>query len=342
MCEGFNYRLDPSGRGQGVCELIEVPLEEMGIYSSQSRRDENLIFHPDYDYYERDRNACRPSPCSNCASASGASAGGYDGYERERPSSGGYGGGGSGGGYNGPHASSNHTDERPHPIRPSHEDYPATTYRPSLIHGPPQREPPGREPPPPPRDNYIPNRYDSRPPPPPPRDYDHERPPSNWVQRVIDRYDNVRPIERPRPIVHDVTSYEDRYGRPPPPLPGPFDPNRYDNRAPPKTIPPPYLDRNRGREREHDRTFVPYTINQDAGYTDYWGSRRGEEKRPPGFNYFALGHTGSGGGSGAGSGQPKYNPNDNSVLSYPGSSYDDRDRNYYGNLWTRRPSVDGE
>lgn len=297
----------------------------MGIYSSPSRRDENLIFHPDYDYYERDRNACRPSLCSNCASGSGATGSAYDGYERERPSSGGYGGGGFSN-------QGNHTDERPHPIRPSHEDYPATTYRPSLIHGQPPREPP-REPPP--RDNFIPTRYDNRPPP-PSREYErhgHDRPPSNWVQRVADRYDNVRPIERPRPGIHDITVYEDRYRHPPPPPPGPFDRNRFDNRAPPKTIPPPYLDRNRGREREHDRTFIPYAINQEVGYTDYWGMKR-DDKRPPDFNYFALGHSGAG--------ASKYNPNENSVLSYPGSSYEDRDRNYYGNLWTRRPSVDGK
>lgn len=109
-------------------------------------------------------------------------------------------------------------------------------------------------------------------------------------------------------------------------------------------IPPPYLDRNRGREREHDRHFTPYAINQDGGrdggYTDYWGSKRDrDEKRPQDFNYFALGHSGSGSGSSSG---PKPNPNDNSVLNYPGGGYEDRDRNYYGNLWTRRPSIDGE
>lgn len=70
-CEGFNYRLDPSGRGQGECELIEVPLSQMDLYSSHRNRDANLIPHPDYDYYERDRstNGCRqPSPCIDCAS----------------------------------------------------------------------------------------------------------------------------------------------------------------------------------------------------------------------------------------------------------------------------------
>lgn len=68
LCEGFNYRLDPTGQGQGICELIDVPLDEMDLYSSPGRRDEVLIFHPDYDYYERDRNACRPSLCKDCGS----------------------------------------------------------------------------------------------------------------------------------------------------------------------------------------------------------------------------------------------------------------------------------
>lgn len=66
-CEGFNYRLDPSGQGQGICELIDVPLNEIDIYSNR----DNLLYHPDYDYYERDRNACRPSFCKDCGSGSG-------------------------------------------------------------------------------------------------------------------------------------------------------------------------------------------------------------------------------------------------------------------------------
>lgn len=72
-CEGFNYRLDPSGRGQGECELIEVPLSRMDLYSSAHNRDSNLIPHPDYDYYERDRSSakCRASPCIDCGSNAG-------------------------------------------------------------------------------------------------------------------------------------------------------------------------------------------------------------------------------------------------------------------------------
>lgn len=72
-CEGFNYRLDPSGRGQGECELIEVPLSRMDLYSSPHNRDSNLIPHPDYDYYERDRATanCRASPCIDCGANPG-------------------------------------------------------------------------------------------------------------------------------------------------------------------------------------------------------------------------------------------------------------------------------
>lgn len=68
-CEGFNYRLDPTGQGQGECELIEVPLSQMNLYSSHHNRDTNLIRHSDYDYFERDRSSanCRASSCVDCS-----------------------------------------------------------------------------------------------------------------------------------------------------------------------------------------------------------------------------------------------------------------------------------
>ncbi|KAK5647334.1 hypothetical protein RI129_002226 [Pyrocoelia pectoralis] len=53
VCEGFNYRLDPTGRGQGDCELLEVPLSRLNI-----RQD--VVSDPEYDYYERDRNSDGP------------------------------------------------------------------------------------------------------------------------------------------------------------------------------------------------------------------------------------------------------------------------------------------
>ncbi|XP_064543963.1 uncharacterized protein LOC135432287 isoform X1 [Drosophila montana] len=109
MCEGFNYRLDPSGHGQGDCELIELPLAQMDLYSSANRRDSNMLRHPDYDYYERDRNApssCRRSACQDCSkgpissnpiyfkpSSSGSGGGGSSSYPPGPSSSGGgYGG----------------------------------------------------------------------------------------------------------------------------------------------------------------------------------------------------------------------------------------------------------
>ncbi|XP_063697632.1 uncharacterized protein LOC134828584 [Culicoides brevitarsis] len=68
-CEGFNYRLDPTGRGQGTCELIEAPLSQIDLYGNGGA---NLMVHPDYDYYERDRSASpacyQPSHCIDCGS----------------------------------------------------------------------------------------------------------------------------------------------------------------------------------------------------------------------------------------------------------------------------------
>lgn len=67
-CEGFNYRIDHTGNGQGVCELIESPLVKIDLYAGGGH---NLQVHPDYDYYERDRNASpgcyQPPGCVDCA-----------------------------------------------------------------------------------------------------------------------------------------------------------------------------------------------------------------------------------------------------------------------------------
>ncbi|XP_045460590.1 uncharacterized protein LOC123671006 [Harmonia axyridis] len=54
-CEGFNYRLDPTGRGKGECELLDVPLQRLDI-------GRDVYPDRDYDYYEKDRNAAS----SNC------------------------------------------------------------------------------------------------------------------------------------------------------------------------------------------------------------------------------------------------------------------------------------
>lgn len=44
------YRLDPTGRGKGECELLSVPLSHLDI-------GRDVYPDADYDYYERDRNA---------------------------------------------------------------------------------------------------------------------------------------------------------------------------------------------------------------------------------------------------------------------------------------------
>jgi hypothetical protein len=63
-------RLDPSGRGKGECELLEIPLSHLDI-------GRDLYPDPDYDYYERDRNAAS----ANCK-RQGYGGYGYDGYNR--------------------------------------------------------------------------------------------------------------------------------------------------------------------------------------------------------------------------------------------------------------------
>ncbi|CAH1113971.1 unnamed protein product [Psylliodes chrysocephalus] len=81
ICEGFNYRLDPSGRGKGDCELLSVPLSRIDVY-----RD--TYPEPDYDYYERDRNAaalnCRQRPSGYKYNNQYNSYNGYNDYDDYR------------------------------------------------------------------------------------------------------------------------------------------------------------------------------------------------------------------------------------------------------------------
>ncbi|XP_063391231.1 uncharacterized protein LOC134676779 [Cydia fagiglandana] len=53
-CESFNYRLDPSFRGKGLCELMTKPIEAFDL-----RRD--FVDDKDYDFYEIDRNSLEPN-----------------------------------------------------------------------------------------------------------------------------------------------------------------------------------------------------------------------------------------------------------------------------------------
>ncbi|KAJ2938189.1 hypothetical protein O0L34_g18528 [Tuta absoluta] len=52
-CESFNYKLDPSFRGKGLCEMMTKPIEAFDI-----QRD--FVKDKDYDFYELDRNSLEP------------------------------------------------------------------------------------------------------------------------------------------------------------------------------------------------------------------------------------------------------------------------------------------
>ncbi|XP_050305969.1 uncharacterized protein LOC126743078 [Anthonomus grandis grandis] len=77
-CEGFNYRLDPTGRGKGECELLDLPLSRLDL-------SRDIVRDPDYDIYTRDRNAvqvgCRQFPAS-ASFHPGTYGGGHGLYDR--------------------------------------------------------------------------------------------------------------------------------------------------------------------------------------------------------------------------------------------------------------------
>ncbi|XP_030764944.1 uncharacterized protein LOC115889139 isoform X2 [Sitophilus oryzae] len=80
-CEGFNYRLDPSGRGKGECELLALSLPQIDVVRE-------IVTDPDYDYYTRDRNAaqvnCGQRPSNSLFSVYGDRRHGYYGNRRDR------------------------------------------------------------------------------------------------------------------------------------------------------------------------------------------------------------------------------------------------------------------
>ncbi|GAB0088372.1 uncharacterized protein DMENIID0001_027770 [Sergentomyia squamirostris] len=346
ICEGFNYRLDPSGRGQGNCELTEVPLSEMDLYSSPFHRDKNLINHPDYDYYERDRSnspSCKmPTGCVNCGLKP------YRPPPPFPPSSGG------GGDY-----------FRPTTFRPQIDSYPGfgpDRYKPNTSGyggGGHYR---------PPTSDY--NRYDVS------TAVDIYRPPGHYNKPYgVDRYDQYRPVSRPeRPTYPGPpTGYYDHqrqdYGRPPPesfyqPRPDNYRPRPSLNKPRPSyggstdlgdvyrdRYPPPrpvynYLDRDDkplGESYKPQSNFVPYLIGQSSyggSYSGsstsgaYWGVQQQDNKRPEGqFNYYELGNN-----------QKYSHQEDNSIWGYsPGNRYGQEDRPQrvdYGTQWTRRPGTD--
>lgn len=370
ICEGFNYRLDPTGRGQGNCELIEVPLSEMDLYSSPHSRDSNLLNHPDYDYFERDRNnspSCRiPSPCTDCGSKPPSTS--IDYYRpppQSLPPSSGYGGSfveppppaqnygpyrpimpvlsqssASSGGYSSSSGWMQNRFDR-------YDNTAVDLYRPNANNyeypsGPSYRPQAPPQPPPPPQVD----RYDYAPRPGPMPSYGEDiRPDYRPQQETGDFYGgNYRPaLNKPRP------SYpSEDYNRIP--RPG----NGYSN-----TI-------DRGDQgygsKPPSSSYIPYLIGQSYGSygsssnseqynkysVDYWGLRGGgDDHRKEGnhFNYHELG-----------SGNKYHNvPAENSNNNNNGWSYGSRygqeghvqDNSYnqnvnYSTQWTRRPGAEGK
>lgn len=366
ICEGFNYRLDPTGRGQGNCELIEVPLSEMDLYSSAHSRDSNLLNHPDYDYFERDRNnspSCRiPSPCTDCGSKSSPPA--VDYYPPGPPPSG-YGDG----------------SDRPHFIEPPSQAYgPYRPPAPALSASSASSS--GYS-----GGGWMQNRYDIN-----TAAVDYYRPPQNHYEfpsasgsgynsrPPVDRYDyysprpspvgqyevNLRPDYRPEEPPSDFyggggggSGYRPSLNKPRPSYPTPDDYNRYPPPPPSTPLRPSYNNIDRGDQGYSSKpAFIPYLIGQSYGSygskhseqhnkysVDYWGIRGNEDYRKEGsnFNYYELGM-----------GTKYHNvPAENSVWNYPGSRYGGhesgghlQENNYnhinHSNQWTRRPGPEGE
>ncbi|XP_050078960.1 uncharacterized protein LOC126565793 [Anopheles maculipalpis] len=338
-CEGFNYRLDPTGRGQGDCELIDQPLSQIDLYSSPHQRDSNLIRDPDYDYYERDRSAtanCRPS-CKDCMVKPFRPA-----LEFVRPTT-----------YR-PHHPESYKPypSEQHPYEEDHRYKPVITaidkYRPPMYPSRPEFE------------RYSPSSSYYPPPPPPPAPLDSYRPALSYKPQYgseIDRYGTLDPSffkpyetrpEYPRPIHHEDIRpvhrprhpYEDRDPPPPPPA-----------------APPPSHISTVQQYGNKPSTFIPYLIGQNIhknggiyggsygpsfntdsykSISDYWGLRN-EIKRydSPSFNYFEL--------------RNDHHFDDNNVWSYGGSKYGYEDdhppihpyvehRPGFGQQWIRRPS----
>lgn len=381
-CEGFNYRLDPSGHGQGDCELIEIPLAQIDLYSSPNRRDSNLLRHPDYDYYERDRNAppsCRYNVCRDCTSKLppvvhyNKPSGTWSDkppYREEHylPSPPSGGGGSSSGYYSRPPSSTSleHYSPSGPPSGPSYDSHSRPPY--SYEHHSGSHEFSSHS------SGY----------------YEHS-PPSGYGSSgsglgPIDRYDSDRDRDRYRPgpysskweALPSSSGYDgskhsqDRYR--PSYRPGseytpyrPLDshglsgPDSYHPGPPP----PPshnYLDRDRPPSITYKKSgggsskYVPYLIGTDNEWGSYGGSYGGNRNKQTA--YWGLN-------------EHRHKPKDpvdfnyfdlgppsrkgapphesNSVLSYPGSSYGGydkhdgfRDRFDYRHQWTRRPGPDGE
>lgn len=379
MCEGFNYRLDPSGHGQGDCELIEIPLSQMDLYSSANRRDTNLLRHPDYDYYERDRNApssCRRNICQDCSKSPISSNPIYF-----KPSSG---NSGNSGNYGPGPSSSGYADrdrdrDRDH-YRPLHGSTAVDHYRGpsgSYEHRPYSAEYHGSHSSSSSSSSYEFSSHGSVSGSgsgyyghtPPSSFGDHSRP------DYIDRHDFTRPEppSRYRPdrweTLPSSSGYDGSVYRPPRPETDRIDKYRPSHRPgadyspyrPPAPPGPPstgpahnYLDRDGPGSVAYKKPskFVPYLIG--GGAEENWGSYGGSYG---GSNSKHSSHWG------LSESQRRKDQHDfnyfelgppshreppresNGVLRYPGSSYDHeypRLQNDYRRQWTRRPGPDGK
>ncbi|SPP75921.1 Hypothetical predicted protein [Drosophila guanche] len=372
MCEGFNYRLDPSGHGQGDCELVEMPLSQMDLYSSANRRDSNLLRHPDYDYYERDRNApssCRRNACQDCSkgplsskpiylkpitgpgpSSSGSAFGDRD-RDRDRNH------------FRPPSPTSTAVDH----YRGSSQDHqPGSSYehRPfsSEYHGSHSASSSSSSSS---SSSYELSSHGSG------SGYFGHTPPSSFGSdhSYVDRHDPPRffPVRPDRwETLPSSSGYDGSAYRPPRPetdridkyrppyRPGPdFSPYRPHEPSRPVHN---YLDRD-GSGSGHGpgpgpgpgsykkpNKFVPYLIGgeenwgsyggsyggSNSKHTSYWGLNESQRRKDHDFNYFQLGTSAP-------------HRESNSVLGYPGSSYEDdypKRRNDYRQQWTRRPGPD--
>ncbi|XP_030380736.1 uncharacterized protein LOC115628667 [Scaptodrosophila lebanonensis] len=355
MCEGFNYRLDPSGHGQGDCELIEIPLSQMDLYSSPNRRDSNLLRHPDYDYYERDRNApssCRRNLCQDCSkgpltsnpiyfkpSSSGWSDKNYG------PSSSGYGGdvGPSSSGhyrpsstavdhYRGPSGPPQHPssyEHRPYSSEYHHSSSSSGSYEFSshgssyFDHTPPSSygDHSGGRP------DYI-DRHDYGRPRPEPLPYRPARP-DRWETLPSSSGYDSSAYRPPRPETDRIDKYRPSY-RPGPDY-TPYRPHEPSRPGPgPGPGPAPghnYLDRDgpSGSSYKKPNKFVPYLIGAEENWGNYGGSYGGSNNKHT--SYWGLSDSqrrkDQHDFNYSQLGLPHRDPprESNSVISYPGSSY---------------------
>lgn len=380
-CEGFNYRLDPSGHGQGDCELIEIPLAQIDLYSSPNRKDSNLLRHPDYDYYERDRNAppsCRYNMCNECPSKPPPP------VHYNKPSSG--------------WSDKPYREEQYVPSPPSGGYFgrPASSGSSSFEHYG-SSGPSGPPPPPPPGSHSGSYESHAR----PPYSYEHQSgsyefsshgsgyyehsAPGSYGssgsgQAPIDRYDSshrdrdrdhYRPAAYPSrwETIPSSSGYDSGKDRLPPYRPHhePADSYHHSGEpAPPQPSAHNYLDRDGPpvstsyKKPAEGNKYVPYLIGSDNEWGSYGGSYGGNynkqtahwgtldphnrRKDPANYNYYDVGPPAP----------PRREPphESNSVIGYPGPSYaagggygkyegGSRDRFDYKHQWTRRPGPDG-